>query len=1755
MKKRYIILSCTIVFFLSLNIQAQQPIQFVTGTFVPKNNIANKNFKNADIASSLFANSYYLVVQFSNLPSKADKEFLKNSGIQLGNYIPNNAYLATCKSDVDFSTLGKFNLVSVNTIPKEYKIDKNIASSSNKKEDFTLLAIEYFAGINKTTVKDELQKLGANIVTTKFDNADVVFIQFNKSLIDAIASLPFVSYIHLQSIIDKPLNYNNKATHGFNALSSSVGRNLLGKGVTVGIGDNAEISGHTDFSARLINRVFAPPAIHGTHTSGTVGGGGIINPKNMGMAPKATLISQWFSDVITNTPTYITDYNMVATNNSYTASALGCAGNGVYDALSNYADVQMKNYENVLHVFAAGNDGGFTCSPFPASYGTIKSGWHCAKNVISVGSMNQATYTISPSSSRGPVKDGRIKPEIVANGINTISTITGNGYGGNSGTSMAAPVVAGASTLLNERYRTLNGGANPKAALIKALLCNTAEDLGNAGPDYTFGFGMLNARRAVEALEGNKYFINAGTGATYTITLPTGVRRLKVMLYWADAAAAPNALTTLVNDFDLSVTDPFAVNSLPLILNPLNVTATALQGADHINNIEQVVIENPAAGLYSLNVSAFNIPQGPQEYIITYQLDMNGVTVEYPFGGETLVPGEIETIRWNAFGDDANTFSIDTSFNNGATWGTLNNAVPATSRSLNWVVPTNVTNTALVRVSRNGSSYTDQSDFTFSISGQTVVTTTVPCEGYTQLNWAAIPSATSYDILQLMGDTMTVVGNTTSLSYLVSGLNANTSYWFGVAAKNSTLSGRRSISKNVTPATGTCTLADFDNNFKAVSIDAPITGRQFTTGALTATETIKFTIKNLDDVSSSGNYNLYYQINGNAPVMETVAISLNSLATYQYSFVQTADFSVTGIYSIKAWIKYPGDVQVLDDTVATSLKNLANAPIILPNTEGFETALVNDYTSNTIGLNGVDRADFKTNASRGRLRTFVNTGFALNGNRAITMDQFPAGALVTDSLLLTYNAINYNSVNQLRLDFSYKNHGQANNPNNKVWIRGSDNDNWIEAYDLVANQAGIGEWKKAIINVNEFLSSAAPIQNVSSSFQVKFGQQGNTSANNPNPILDQDDGYTFDDVVLSEAFNDLSMSAVLSPSPSGCNSAGAQIVSLNIKNTSSTVLTNVPVSYSINGGTAVTETMASIAANTTQTFTFATAANLTNNTGYDFSFWVKAPTDNYASNDSIKKYIFHTSSIINTFPYLEGFETDNGNWFTKGTNTSWAWGSPTKTNINKAANGSKAWATSLTANYNDKELSYLYSPCFDLSTLTQPVLSFSHIFALEDDCPCDYTWVEYSTNGGVTWLKLGTNGSGVNWYNDPTSLHQWRTSFPKWHVASLNVPTTSNVVRFRFVLSSDDGVSAEGVGIDDIHVFDKASIYANTINASSTQTVNGSNWVHFTNGSTRTASINANGQNLGNTTVDVYPFVGTVRTNNNQYYLNRNLVVSPTTQPTTDVTVRLYFTDAEAKSLIAATGCGSCSKPGDPYELGVTKYSGNSAQENSTLDDNIGLVNQFILPINTEIIPYDNGYYAEITVNSFSEFWFNNGGINANQPLPLNLLSFDAIKQNKTSLLNWKSTNEVDLQKYIIERSNDGINFISIGEKAALNTAGTHTYSFVDAAPLPANNFYRLKCIDKNGQVKYSLIRKVNFSLAVEDISVYPNPVVNGTLYVSSPDYCLSELLYDAAGKLIKSFAVQGNNISLNLDGVSKGIYQLKIVTNNITYVKKIAVQ
>jgi len=1750
--------------------QVPGTVRFKEGVFRVEKNVVTGQLQKEAFRSVHYKDRYYALIQFDRLPDPAQKKELADIGVQLFDYVPDRAYLAEIKDSFSVSELRRYAVSGIAPMPAAFKI----AGSPGQRPDNylhaadRLIAVNWFGNLDPGEIRQALAAAGAAVVPTKIQPPHTLFIRVATiAILQKVSDLPFVSYLASQPMTPRALNYNNRAAHGADALSAPSGRYLRGDGVFIGVGDDTDPYTHVDFTGREIDRFAAPPGSgHGVHTSGTAGGGGILNPMYQGMAPHAMIISQYFSDILTNAPTYITDYDMGLTTNSYTDYDGGCTNDGTYDALANYTDAQLYSYPNLLHNFAAGNDGVYTCSPFPNMFSTIKSGFQCAKNVLTIGNVDNFTYTINNYSSAGPTNDGRLKPEIVAGGVSITSTLPYNTYGTETGTSMSSPTVTGSLALLVQRYRQLHGGADPSAALLKALICNTATDMGNPGPDYIFGFGSLNALGADQVLEANQYStgsVSNGGSAQSTIIVPAGALQVRVTLAWTDYPAAPYAATALVNNLDLTVTAPGSVLHHPLILNPnpANVNDVAAEGVDTLNNIEEVVINNPAGGAFTINVAGASVPQGPQNYAIAYDIIQPSIQLIYPYGNETWVTGASEIIRWVANDGGTANFTIEYSTNNGSTWTTINNAVPATPTLYNWTVPSTATNTALIRITRNGTSYSDVSHYPIIVLGQPTLTVTNPCQGYAQLLWGTVPAATSYDVMQLAGDSMVKVASTTDTTYLLGNLNRDSSYWLAVRAVNAGTPGRRCIAANITPSGGSCALATLNNDYTVDSLIGLSSGRLYTSTQLGPAIPITVELKNLGTIPPGGPYTMSYQVNGGTIITETTSATVAPNGVYDYTFSTPYNFSAAGTYNFQVWVSYPGDPQPGNDTISAVISQLSNDPIILnPSyTEGFESAAPSAYYSPTIGLTGLDRCDFFADNPNGRVRTFINTGFARTGDRCATLDARHYSTTSTaDSLITTFNLGNYSGSDQIWLDFYYQNQGIVFSlGGNQVWIRGNDQSAWIPVCTLDINAANVGIYQPSPhINVTAVLKAAS--QPFSSSFQIKFGEEGYTSTNDVVPDGDLDNGYSFDDITLSRSTNDLAMSTLVAPNLSDlCSLSNAETISVVVKNYSDSAATNIPVTYSVNG-TTVTETIPSIGAGDSIIYSFSHTADLSAFQAYTITGWVSYPGDTYLANDTLSPVSFQTTPLISTYPYLQGFETNNGYWYTGGINSSWQWGTPQKTIIDKAANGSKCWVTSLTGDYNNNELSYLYSPCFDVSSLQQPVLSFSHIFQTEDDCACDYHWAEYSTDG-VNWVKLGAVGIGTNWYDDSVN-ESWQKSYTRWHVSSYNIPATMSPVRFRIVMSSDEATTYEGVGIDDVHVFDEATVYTGPdITSGLAQPVSGSNWINFNAGGGVVAAINPNGQDLGMTNVMVYfNHTGAVRHDSLQYYLDRNIVIRPSNPPSDSVSVRYYFLDSEADTLIDATGCPSCTTIADAYQSGVAQFSSSlPAEEDSTLaNDTTGLWTFHQHNQGASIIPNDKGYYAEYAVKGFSEFWIcAQAPVQPSNSLPA-LLTFTAARSGNGALLQWTALHDQMFTRYLVQKSSDSINFTTLDSLPPLaDASAVNAYQYTDPNLQPGIAYYRLQITDLNGNISYSVIRSVDVPGAGALITVYPNPVQDGTLYISTTVNCRNIRLTDVLGRLILNQEVQGYLQTLSVGTLAPGIYLLIADTDAGRQVQKVFVK
>ncbi|RYY87596.1 MAG: T9SS type A sorting domain-containing protein, partial [Chitinophagaceae bacterium] len=546
--------------------------------------------------------------------------------------------------------------------------------------------------------------------------------------------------------------------------------------------------------------------------------------------------------------------------------------------------------------------------------------------------------------------------------------------------------------------------------------------------------------------------------------------------------------------------------------------------------------------------------------------------------------------------------------------------------------------------------------------------------------------------------------------------------------------------------------------------------------------------------------------------------------------------------------------------------------------------------------------------------------------------------------------------------------------------------------------------------------------------------------------------------------------------------------------------------------------------------------------------------DNVRDNDTLSLTVQNVP-VVSTFPYLQNFESGAAYWYTGGKNSSWQYGTPQSTNISRAASGVSAWKTRLDGNYNDRELSYLYSPCFNVSTMTTPTVSFSIAMDLEDcgNVTCDAAWMEYSTDG-TNWVKLGAyNGSGTNWYNKSTDLWS-KQSYTTWRVATYALPTGVANLRLRFVMSSDESTSREGVAIDDVHVYDDAGLFTGpTPGAPVTQSVAGSAWIDFSSGGKLIASINPNGQNLGSTDVQVYIDTTIAHYTSNQYYLGRSLTIKPAIRNLADsVTLRLYFSERESELLINATGCAGCGKPGTAFDLGVSKYTdANLANEDNSLANNSGGTWKYYGASARSIVPYDKGYYVEFKVKDFSEFWFNWGGPQG-ASLPVRFVSFTARRQGEAARLDWELGMEESVLRYDVEvaEGEEALrrgHFVAIGSVASLgNTTSGRRYQYTDARPGKSGTYYyRLRVRNADGSMQFSALRPVLFSDNYT-WQVYPNPsarLFHLTLR-GAEGTVLRFRLFDAQGRSLRDWSRNASGYVekeiVDLEGLPAGVYLLQ---------------
>ena len=615
------------------------------------------------------------------------------------------------------------------------------------------------------------------------------------------------------------------------------GLDLNGENMIAGVWDGGLVRESHNLLEDRVLQIDNPGSIssHATHVSGTmVGSGSQVNGQAKGMAPMAELLTYDFSadePEMTNAAAN----GLLISNHSYgiASSNVPLWYIGYYDSNARDIDRIIYNAPYYLPICSAGNDRQSGENPGDGGYDYLTDKSVAKNNIVVAATFEVLEYEdasdvfMSSFSSWGPTDDGRIKPDISAKGVNMYSSsgASNASYTNMSGTSMATPNVSGSLLLLQQHYNDLNG-EYMLASTLRALALHTADEAGFApGPDYRFGWGLMNTQRAAQVItqDGTESMIITETldaNDVYTYTFKAdGTQDISATIAWTDPAANPLpggnedvATPSLVNDLDLRISQDGGVTFLPWVLNAATPTAGATTGDNVVDNVEKIEINTPEAGDYIVRVS--HKGQLLVNDTQVFSLVLEGISSEgfmvSTTNANVLTCPELQTA----------TFNIDVTFDedlDDTVVLTFDAAPEGTTAS---IVPSSVTETATavltiegidvlafgsypIVITATGTSQTTNTYVSLEITDDIQVGSVEldspsnnsqnrPIDGL-ELEWELASNATlGYEFevaLEDTFDTVVITGTTLELTTILSGLSYETEYFWRVRGANECSSG------------------------------------------------------------------------------------------------------------------------------------------------------------------------------------------------------------------------------------------------------------------------------------------------------------------------------------------------------------------------------------------------------------------------------------------------------------------------------------------------------------------------------------------------------------------------------------------------------------------------------------------------------------------------------------------------------------------------------------------------------------------------------------------------------------------------------------------------------------------------------------------------------------------------------------------------------------------------------------------------------
>jgi hypothetical protein len=635
-------------------------------------------------------------------------------------------------------------VVRINAANNNWKFSPALEKKSKNSE-----TVQHYIllGFSVDSLLYALKSRFRNLVIVRVDKAsNSIVVQCSyKFILDKIISLNEIIFVDEYTSPKTEISIigYNRSFHGINILDYSI-PNANGKNIVVGIKENNVEVNDLDIYKRVVPSTLAVAKVeeHATVISSIIGGAGNSFYDGRGMANAAKFFSSTFSNLFADDAAILNTNKVTVQNHSY-----GTIPQQFYGAEALSYDVQAWQNKNILHVFSAGNKG-LSFAPdgiyknIPA-YANITGNFKMAKNIITVGAVDIAG-NVAAESSAGPIYDGRLAPQLVALGPN--------------GTSDAAAIVSGTIAVMQQVYADSNSQILPTAALIKAVMYNTADDVYKTGIDYKTGYGLVNSYAAVSALQQKKYDVSIITQSqvwTKNIAVPANAAQLKITMTYTDSNATINNNKAIVNDVDIELQEiSSGVIYKPWVLstfaNADSLAKLPIRKRDSLNTAEQISIALPNAGSYQIKVLGTNIVNASLPFCIAYNVDtLNTFSFINPQHASDVNRAENEmlTIKWKTFVADTNQLgNLFISYNNGTNWQLLKQSLKVYTNKYGWQIK-DTNSTAVLKMETTFGTFLSKN---FIISKVVRPNVDFVCADSFRLSWNKHVYASGYKIYSLI---------------------------------------------------------------------------------------------------------------------------------------------------------------------------------------------------------------------------------------------------------------------------------------------------------------------------------------------------------------------------------------------------------------------------------------------------------------------------------------------------------------------------------------------------------------------------------------------------------------------------------------------------------------------------------------------------------------------------------------------------------------------------------------------------------------------------------------------------------------------------------------------------------------------------------------------------------------------------------------------------------------------------------------------